>query len=68
MILDEADSKTEIHIDNDNNYYEVSTYATTANAPANSIAGPGPSTLRNEKKALEKAEINLNDCLACRSA
>ncbi|WVR07783.1 cytosolic Fe-S cluster assembly factor NAR1 [Kwoniella sp. DSM 27419] len=49
------DGPTEIHIDSDNNYYEVSTYPS---------GDAGPSTLSN-KKALEKAEINLNDCLAC---
>jgi hypothetical protein len=51
-------TQSEIHIDSDNNYYEVSTYSTTA----------GPSNLSGtaERKALEKAEINLNDCLACR--
>jgi hypothetical protein len=55
-------TQTEIHIDGNNNYYEVSTYSTTA----------GPSKpngqAQAERKALEKAEINLNDCLACRSA
>ncbi|WWD19528.1 cytosolic Fe-S cluster assembly factor NAR1 [Kwoniella shandongensis] len=49
----EDQGPTEIHIDDNNNYYEVSMY------PA---ADAGPS---NAKKALEKAEINLNDCLAC---
>ncbi|WWC91592.1 cytosolic Fe-S cluster assembly factor NAR1 [Kwoniella dendrophila CBS 6074] len=51
------EGSTEIQIDSNNNYYEVSTYPTDN-------AGPGPSTT-NAKKALEKAEINLNDCLAC---
>lgn len=61
--------QTEIHIDGDNNYYEVSTYSTApATAPLGSGAEAGPSTIKAglEKKALEKAEINLNDCLACR--
>ncbi|WWC71897.1 cytosolic Fe-S cluster assembly factor NAR1 [Kwoniella pini CBS 10737] len=51
------EGSSEIQIDSNNNYYEVSTYPTDN-------AGPGPST-SNAKKALEKAEINLNDCLAC---
>ncbi|OCF39088.1 cytosolic Fe-S cluster assembly factor NAR1 [Kwoniella heveanensis CBS 569] len=51
----EGEGPTEIHIDSNNNYYEVATYPT---------GDAGPSTLNN-KKALEKAEINLNDCLAC---
>ncbi|WWC64463.1 cytosolic Fe-S cluster assembly factor NAR1 [Kwoniella dejecticola CBS 10117] len=51
------EGSTEIQIDSNNNYYEVSTYPTDN-------AGPGPST-SSAKKALEKAEINLNDCLAC---
>ncbi|WVR00296.1 cytosolic Fe-S cluster assembly factor NAR1 [Kwoniella sp. CBS 9459] len=50
-----GEGPTEIHIDSNNNYYEVATYPT---------GDAGPSTLNN-KKALEKAEINLNDCLAC---
>lgn len=54
--------QTEIQIDANNNYYEVSTYST-----ATPVAGPGPTSVQMEKKkALEKAEINLNDCLACR--
>ncbi|WVW86041.1 cytosolic Fe-S cluster assembly factor NAR1 [Kwoniella bestiolae CBS 10118] len=53
------EGSTEIQIDSNNNYYEVSTYPTD-----NINGGPGPSTLSG-KKALEKAEINLNDCLAC---
>jgi hypothetical protein len=53
-----ADYQTEIQIDSNNNYYEVSTYSTTA--------GPSKPNGMAEKKALEKAEINLNDCLACR--
>ncbi|KAK6909480.1 cytosolic Fe-S cluster assembly factor NAR1 [Kwoniella mangroviensis CBS 10435] len=53
------EGSTEIQIDSNNNYYEVSTYPTD-----NVNGGPGPSTM-NGKKALEKAEINLNDCLAC---
>lgn len=53
--------QTEIHIDGNNNYYEVSTYSTDAGpSKPNGIAEAA------EKKALEKAEINLNDCLACR--
>ena len=52
--------QTEIQIDSNNNYYEVSTYSTTA--------GPSKPNGQAEKKALEKAEINLNDCLACRLA
>ena len=48
-------AQTEIHIDADNKYYEVSTY------PSGGEGGPSASS-----KALEKAEINLNDCLACR--
>ncbi|WVF73120.1 cytosolic Fe-S cluster assembly factor NAR1 [Kwoniella sp. CBS 6097] len=52
---EEGEGPTEIHIDSNNNYYEVATYPT---------GDAGPSTLNN-KKALEKAEINLNDCLAC---
>lgn len=51
--------QTEIHIDSDNNYYEVSTYSTA-------VAGPSNPKAALEKKALERAEINLNDCLACR--
>jgi len=54
-------NQTEIQIDADNNYYEVSTYPTSA-------AGPSASSKTQGKKALEKAEINLNDCLACRYA
>jgi hypothetical protein len=49
-----ADTQTEIHIDANNQYYEVSTYPS-------GDAGPSGTS-----KALEKAEINLNDCLACR--
>ncbi|AFR96934.1 cytosolic Fe-S cluster assembly factor NAR1 [Cryptococcus neoformans C23] len=46
---------TEIHIDSNNNYYEVSTYPSVGHDDG----------IENSKKALEKAEINLNDCLAC---
>ncbi|WVQ84925.1 cytosolic Fe-S cluster assembly factor NAR1 [Cryptococcus sp. DSM 104549] len=53
----EEDGPTEIHIDSNNNYYEVSTYPTAGPSNGN---GDGA-----KKKALEKAEINLNDCLAC---
>ncbi|ODN95193.1 cytosolic Fe-S cluster assembly factor NAR1 [Cryptococcus wingfieldii CBS 7118] len=52
----EAEGPTEIHIDSNNNYYEVSTVPTVGN----DFDDPSSS-----KKALEKAEINLNDCLAC---
>ena len=45
---------TDIQIDENNTYYEVATYPTAA-------AGPS----KPQKQALEKAEINLNDCLAC---
>ena len=52
--------QTEIQIDANNIYYEVSTYPTSA-------AGPSSGSAKvTGKKALEKAEINLNDCLACR--
>lgn len=50
------DLQTEIHIDSNNNYYEVSTYPSVGH----------DDDIGNSKKALEKAEINLNDCLACR--
>ncbi|KAK8853114.1 cytosolic Fe-S cluster assembly factor NAR1 [Kwoniella newhampshirensis] len=53
----EDQGPTEIHIDDDNNYYEVSMYP-TADAGPSGASGAA-------KKALEKAEINLNDCLAC---
>ncbi|WRT70338.1 cytosolic Fe-S cluster assembly factor NAR1 [Kwoniella shivajii] len=49
------EGSTEIQIDSNNNYYEVST---------DNAASAGPSS-SSAKKALEKAEINLNDCLAC---
>ncbi|ORX40699.1 iron hydrogenase [Kockovaella imperatae] len=53
------DGSTEIQIDDSNTYYEVSTYPTSS-------AGPSSGSAKAlGKKALEKAEINLNDCLAC---
>ncbi|KAL7418306.1 Cytosolic Fe-S cluster assembly factor nar1 [Cryptotrichosporon argae] len=45
-----APGETEIHIDDNNNYYEVATYSTATAAI---------------ETALQKAEISLNDCLAC---
>ncbi|KAK4686271.1 hypothetical protein P7C73_g3859, partial [Tremellales sp. Uapishka_1] len=51
---------TQIEIDANNNYYEVATHSTTP--------GAGPSTIASgieAKQALKKAEISLNDCLAC---
>ncbi len=50
--------QTEIQIDADNNYYEVSTHSTA-------LAGPS-SGVEVGRQALKKAEISLNDCLACR--
>ncbi|XAO24364.1 cytosolic Fe-S cluster assembly factor NAR1 [Cryptococcus bacillisporus CA1280] len=51
----EDEGPTEIHIDSNNNYYEVSTYPSVGHDDG----------IGNSKKPLEKAEINLNDCLAC---
>ncbi|RXK37799.1 cytosolic Fe-S cluster assembly factor NAR1 [Tremella mesenterica] len=48
---------TDIHIDANNNYYEVSTYSLSDVKGVNGA--------ESSKTALEKAEINLNDCLAC---
>lgn len=51
--------QTEIVIDSNNNYYEVSTYPTAAAGPSTHIEVAG-------RQQLKKAEISLNDCLACR--
>ncbi|WVO12522.1 cytosolic Fe-S cluster assembly factor NAR1 [Cryptococcus depauperatus] len=53
---EEKEGQTDIQIDSDNNYYEVSLFPTINN---------GPEAASTSKKVLEKAEINLNDCLAC---
>ncbi|CAK9786022.1 cytosolic Fe-S cluster assembly factor NAR1 [Cutaneotrichosporon oleaginosum] len=50
-------ANTEIQIDSNNNYYEVSTHSTA-------LAGPS-SGVEVGRQALKKAEISLNDCLAC---
>ncbi|TXT11129.1 hypothetical protein VHUM_01880 [Vanrija humicola] len=51
-------ANTDIVIDSNNNYYEVSTYSTSSKA--------GPSSgVEAGRQALKKAEISLNDCLAC---
>ncbi|BEI80272.1 hypothetical protein CcaverHIS002_0108010 [Cutaneotrichosporon cavernicola] len=50
-------ANTEIQIDANNNYYEVSTHSTA-------LAGPSAG-VEVGRQALKKAEISLNDCLAC---
>jgi len=51
-----SSQQTEIVIDGNNNYYEVSTYPTASTGAQVEVAG---------RQALKKAEISLNDCLAC---
>lgn len=60
--------KTAIHIDSSTgSYYEMALPSTLPSTLAKrpgdvaSFAGAGP----EEKKKLKKAEISLNDCLAC---
>jgi hypothetical protein len=62
-----GDGKTEIVIDADNNYYEVSTYPTakSGNAGGVGVAAGGVEVEVAGRQALKKAEISLNDCLAC---
>ncbi|ORY26695.1 iron hydrogenase [Naematelia encephala] len=55
----EDQGPTEIQIDANNNYFEVSTFPTSTAGPSAGIVDA------QARKALEKAEINLNDCLAC---
>jgi hypothetical protein len=60
--------QTEIRIDSANNYYEVSSGSSTLDKPATraldgGLVQAGPSSVA---QPLQKAEISLEDCLACR--